>query len=158
MAIKIKNNFIEENIEDLDGNVLGKIKFNPNDTKIMNRLTKIVNDLTKKLKEVKNLGEMPNISEKDLKKIEDLEDFEKLSKDFEKMNTGFELEEQAFDDIFNSLAEIFGVETLNIFTGGTKDISSLLPLIEYITPHIKKAREKNVSKYLVKETEPEVLE
>ncbi len=155
MAIKIKNNFVEENIEDESGNILGKIRFNPNDARIMNKLSKIVKDLSESLKEVKNLGEMPNITKEELTT---LEDFEKVSKDFERVNAGYEIEAKAIDEVIKDLTEIFGEETINIFTGGTKDVTSLLPLIDYIMPYVKDAREGKVNKYLVNQKDPEILE
>ena len=155
MAIKIKNNFIEENIEDENGKVLGKIKFNPNDTRIINKLTKIIKDLSDCLKNVKDLGEIPQIA---TEKLTSLEDFEKVSEDFEKISAGYELEAKAIDGVINDLIEIFGEETIDIFTGGSKDVTSLLPLIEFIMPHIKDAREGKVNKYLVNQNDPDILE
>ena len=42
MAIKIISNFVIEDIVDMEGNKLGELKFNPNDTRIMEKLTGIV--------------------------------------------------------------------------------------------------------------------
>ena len=56
MALTVKQNFIVENIEDENGNKLGEIKFNPNDSRIMSKLTKIVNDLNYSLGKLKGMG------------------------------------------------------------------------------------------------------
>ena len=157
MAIKIKNNFIEEKIEDQDGNVLGVLKFNPNDTRIMQKLTHIVNDLTVKMKELKKI-EIPKLEDIKENKLESIEDFEKLEKDFSKLNVAFDLEEGAIDNIIEELSEIFGSETINIFTGGTKDVETLLPILDFIMPYVKKAREKKVNKYIIKENNADVME
>ena len=45
MALKVKNNFVRENIEDMEGNVLGEIKFNPKDSRIMSKLSIILKDI-----------------------------------------------------------------------------------------------------------------
>ena len=147
MVIKTKNNFIEEDIIDENGNILGKIRFNPSDSRIMRKLTKIVNDLGKVLKEVDNLGDIPKIPENELK---NLKDFEEVASTFEKLEKGYKLEEEAVDGVITDLTEIFGKETIEVFTGGTKDIMSLMPLIEFIMPYVKNDRESKINKYIPK--------
>lgn len=147
MALTVKQNFVVENIEDEDGNKLGEIKFNPNDSRIMSKLTKIVNDLSYSLGKLKGMGDIPKIP-KD--KLETLEDFEEVSDIFKTINTGFKIEEDAVDNVLNDLSEIFGKETIELFTGGTKDVMSVMPLIEYILPYVKEAREIKMNKYLSK--------
>lgn len=147
MAIKINNSFVTEKIEDENGNKIGEIKFNPNDSRIMAKLSKIIDDLGKALKEIDSIGDIPKIEEKDLKSIED---FEKMASTFEKISKGFNIEEKAVDNVINDLSEIFGKETIELFTGGTKDIISVMPLIEYVIPFVKKSREGKVNKYISK--------
>lgn len=145
MAVTVKNKLIIEDIIDEQGNKLGEIKFNPEDSRIMQKLSKIVNDLSNSLKEMKKLGDIPVITEKDLITIED---FEKEAETFEKINKGFNIELDAVDKTLNDLSEIFGIETINIFTQGTKDIMSIMPLIDYVMPYVKEYREKKVNKYI----------
>lgn len=147
MALTIKNSFIKEDILDENGNKLGEIKFNPNDSRIMSKLTKIVNELGDSLDKLKSMGEIPKISNEDLKTIED---FEKVSETFKLMEQGFDIEEKAVDSVLDNLAEVFGKETINIFTGGTKDVLSVMPLIEYILPYVKDARKNKINKYIDK--------
>lgn len=154
MALKIKQNFIIEDIIDENGNILGQIKFNPSDSRIMARLTEIVKKCSGYINELKELSNFKELSNTKLEKIED---FEKISNDFEKISEGFATEERAVDNIIENLSEIFGKETIDIFTGGTKDVESLLPLIEYILPYIKEARSKKVNEYMPKK-EAEVFE
>ena len=52
------------------------------------------------------------------------------------------------DRIFANLNEVFGKETIEIFTGGTQDIELLMPLLEFVMPYVKEARQKNVNKYI----------
>ena len=146
MAIKIKNSFITEDIEDENGTKIGEIRFNPNDSRIMSKLTKIVNDLSDSLKKLKSMGDIPKIPKENL---ETLEDFEMVSGIFKTIGEGFEIEESAVKSTIDDLTEIFGEETINTFTGGTSDIVSLLPLIEYIIPFVKEARESKVDKYII---------
>lgn len=147
MALTIKNSFIKEDILDEKGNKLGEIKFNPNDSRIMSKLTKIVNELGDSLDKLKSMGEIPKISNEDLQTIED---FEKVSETFKLMEQGFDIEEKAVDSVLDNLSEVFGEETINIFTGGTKDILSVMPLIEYILPYVKDARKNKINKYIDK--------
>ena len=149
MALTIKNSFIKEDILDENGNKLGEIKFNPNDSRIMSKLTKIVNELGDSLDKLKSMGEIPKISNEDLQTIED---FEKVSETFKLMEQGFDIEEKAVDSVLDNLSEVFGKETINIFTGGTKDVLSVMPLIEYILPYVKDARKNKINKYIDKKT------
>lgn len=146
MAIKIKSSFITEDITDENGIKIGEIKFNPNDSRIMSKLTKIVNDLSDSLNKLKSMGDIPEIPKENL---ETLEDFEKVSSVFKTIGEGFDIEEKAVNSTINDLTEVFGKETIEVFTGGTSDISSLLPLIEYIIPFVKQARETKINKYIV---------
>lgn len=147
MALTIKNSFIKEDILDENGNKLGEIKFNPNDSRIMSKLTKIVNELGDSLDKLKSMGEIPKISSEDLQTIED---FEKVSETFKLMEQGFDIEEKAVDSVLDNLSEVFGEETINIFTSGTKDVLSVMPLIEYILPYVKEARKTKINKYIDK--------
>ena len=147
MALIIKDSFVKEDIVDKNGNKIGEIKFNPNDSRIMSKLTSIVNDLSNDIKQLKNIGEIPNISDNNLT---DTTDFEKVSDAFKVIEKGFNIEEAAADSVLNKLSDVFGKETIDIFTGGTKDILSVIPLIEYILPYVKKARETRINKYMNK--------
>ena len=147
MALTIKNSSIKEDILDENGNKLGEIKFNPNDSRIMSKLTKIVNELGDSLDKLKSMGEIPKISSEDLQTIED---FEKVSETFKLMEQGFDIEEKAVDSVLDNLSEVFGEETINIFTSGTKDVLSVMPLIEYILPYVKEARKTKIYKYIDK--------
>lgn len=155
MALIVKNNFIKEDIKDENGNKLGEIKFNPNDSRIMSKLTKIVNELGNSLDKLKSMGNMPKIPNEDLNT---LEDFEKLSDSFKLIEQGFDIEEKAVDCVLDNLSEVFGEETINIFTGGTKDVLSVMPLIEYILPFVKEARQNKINKYINKKTSNDVME
>lgn len=149
MALTARQNFIIEDIEDENGNKLGEIKFNPNDSRIMSKLTKIVNDLSYNLGKLKGMGEIPKIP-KD--KLETLEDFEEVSDIFKTISTGFKIEEEAVDSVLTDLSEIFGKEAIELFTGGTKDVMLVMPLIEYILPYVKEARKTKMNKYLSKKS------
>lgn len=154
MAIKVKKNFIIENVIDENGNKIGEIKFNPNDSRIMSKLVKIVNDLNEALDKLKSMGDIPEIPKE---KLETLEDFEKVSDIFKTINTGFRIEENAVNEVFKDLTEVFGENTINLFTGGAEDILSIMPLIEYVMPYVKAARETKINKY-IKNTTTDVME
>lgn len=149
MALTIKNSFIKEDIVDEDGNKLGELKFNPNDSRIMNKLIKIINELGEDLEKIKSIGEIPKIPDNDITSVED---FEKVADTIKKIGSGFEIEEKASDMVIENLSEVFGKEIVDLFTGGTKDIMSIMPLIEFVLPYVKKEREKKVSKYVNKKS------
>lgn len=145
MALKIKSNLIKEDIVDENGNKLGELKFNPNDSRIMKNLSTVVNEFNNAIKELNKLG---NIDKLSLDKLNTIEDFEKASDTFEKIDKSYDIEVKAVDELINRLSEIFGKETIELFTNGTKDAECLLPIIEFIEPYVKKAREGKVNKYL----------
>lgn len=150
MAIKLKNKFVEENIEDEKGNVLGVLKFNPGDPRIVSKLTKIITDLTDSMEKINKVGELPEIPKEDLEKYED---FEKVAEIFKSYKEKFQIEEDAANSMISDLTEVFGEETINIFTGGTKDMDTLYPLIEYVIPFVNEARKEKVNKYIPKNSE-----
>lgn len=157
MALVIKQNIVKEDLIDENGTKLGELKFNPNDTRIMQKLSKIANDLTGKMKDFKRM-DIPSVESVKNNKMESLEDFEQLGEDFIKLNDAFNLEEQAIDNVIEELSDIFGEDTINIFTGGTKDINTLNPLFDFIMPYIKKAREGKIKEYTVKKENTDVME
>lgn len=157
MALTIKQNIIKEDLVDEKGNKLGELKFNPNDTRIIQKLSKIANDLANKTKSLKKM-DIPSIEKIKNNKLESIEDFEKIGEDFDKLNSAFELEEAAVDNVIKELSDIFGEDTINIFTGGTKDINTLNPLFDFVMPYVKKAREGKIKKYTIKKENDDVME
>lgn len=145
MALKIKNNFVREDIVDEKGNKLGELKFNPSDSRIMKTLSELVKDFSNKIKELDKLEKFEEIKKEDLKSIED---FENISKSFETIDKALDIEVEAVDKMINGLSEIFGKDTIELFTQGTKDAECLLPIIEFIEPYVKQARQNKVNKYL----------
>lgn len=148
MAIKIENKFVVEDIENENGEKIGEIRFNPNDSKIISKLSKIMNGLEESIKQMNQMGKIPEISET---KLESIEDFEKMSKDFEKIHKAISIEDEVIGNAINDLSEIFGKETVELFTGGTYDIMALMPLIDFVTPYIRNARQQKVDEYTNKQ-------
>lgn len=152
MALTIKSRLIKEDILDEEGNKIGELKFNPNDSRIMKTLSKLVKEFGNAVKEVKKMDniEKPNF---DLKNIEE---FENASEYFEAFDMATDIEIDVVDKMINGLAEIFGKDTIELFTQGTKDAESLLPIINFIEPYIKENRQGKVNKYL--DTNTDVME
>lgn len=147
MAIVVKSKFVCEDIVDKDNNVIGQIKFNPDDSNIMKTLTEILCDLNN------SINKLDNYKDLDLSQLNDnssLEDFKNASDKIEKTKEIFTMEYNVINKSISGLKDIFGEECINCFTGGTMDIASLLPLIEFITPYVKKSRNEKVDKYLLK--------
>lgn len=145
MALKVKSNLVIEDILNEEGIKIGEIKFNPNDSRIMKNLSSIVNDFSNAIKEFNQIGEIEKINVEDLKTAED---FEKASVMFEKLDKGYDIEVKAVDEFIDKLSEIFGKETIELFTNGTKDAECLLPIIDFIKPYVEKARASKVGKYV----------
>lgn len=147
MAIVVKSKFVCEDIVDKDNNVIGQIKFNPDDSNIMKTLTEILCDLNN------SINKLDNYKDLDLSQLNDnssLEDFKNASDKIEKTKEIFTMEYNVINKSISGLKDIFGEECINCFTGGTMDIASLLPLIEFIAPYVKKSRNEKVDKYLLK--------
>lgn len=145
MSLIIKNKLVKEDIIDENGNKLGEIKFNPDDSSIMKTLTEILENLNKSIKKI---DEYKNIDIKKLEKSSSLKDFEETSDTIEKLRELFNIEYQTVENAISGLEKVFGKDTIDCFTGGTKDIETLVPLIEFITPYIEKNRKKKVEKYI----------
>lgn len=154
MTLTIKNKFVREDILDEKGNKIGEIKFNPSDSTIMKSLADILEDLSNS---VKKLDEYKNIEIPKIDKTSSLEEFEKASSSIEKLSSMFNIEYEVIDRSIKALENIFGEDTINCFTGGTKDLESLVPLIDFIAPYVQKSRTKKVEKY-IKKTTDDVME
>lgn len=144
MALIIKNNLVKEDILDENGKKLGELKFNPNDSRIMKTLSNLLQDFSKATKEINKLEkiEKPNTN------LKTIEDFENASEYFEAFDKATDIEVSVVDKMIVSLSEIFGKETIELFTQGTKDAECLIPIIEFIEPYVKKNRQNKVNKYL----------
>lgn len=145
MALIIKNNLVREDILDENGKKLGELKFNPNDSRIMKTLSELVRDFSKRIKELDKLEKFEEIGKENLKSVED---FERVGKSFETIDKALDIEVEAVDKMINSLSEIFGKETIELFTQGTKDAECLIPIIDFIEPYIKQTRQSKVKKYI----------
>ena len=145
MALKINKNIVRENIEDQNGNVIGVIQFDPNDEKIMKKLSDIVRDLTSKVEEQHKIGKIGDLKEINLNSIEE---FEENAKNLEKLNKTIDLSYYAIENAINNFTDVFGKETMDAITGGSVSLENLKPLLEFITPYIEEARKKLTDKYL----------
>ena len=153
MNIIVNKKFIKEDILDENGNKLGEIKFNPSDNRIMTKITNIFNTCTNALKRLENKGKIPDLQNT---KLETMEDFENAKADIQKVCDVIEIESDTISNVFKNLYEVFGKDTIDIFTGGTEDIDLLIPLLEFIAPHVRDARNQKVNHYIQNE-DPEVL-
>lgn len=149
MSLVVKQTEIVEDIKNESGEKVGELRFNPNDARIMARLSKIVNDLSEVINKIKTIGDI-NLTDK---KIETVEEFESSSEEFKKLYEAFKLQEEANTKAIEDLEEIFGKDVINLFTYGSKDVTTLIPLLEYIKPYIEEASKKRIEKYTKKNTD-----
>lgn len=153
MAIVVKSKKIKEDIVDENGQILGSISYNPNDTTTYTKLTDIMNNLLKISDEMKSLQHIKNIPEEGLKSMED---FENYRDDFNAMNISLHNCDEKIENIKHSIDLIFGEGVCNIIMEGSNDVEMLIPLIEEVIPKFKNARDGKVNKYLP--TESEILD
>lgn len=144
MALTIKNRLIKEDILDENKNKIGELKFNPNDSRIMKKMSTLIKEFSVAIKAINKLDKV----EKPKSELKTLEDFENASDYFEAFDKATDLEMNVVDKLIDGLSEIFGKETIELFTQGTKDAESLLPIINFMEPYIKKNRQSQVEKYL----------
>lgn len=153
MALIIKSKFIKEDILDENGNKIGELKFNPNDSRIMKKMSTLIKEFSSAIKEINELDKV----KKPKSDLKTLEDFENASDYFEAFDQATDLEISVVDKLIDGLSEIFGRETVELFTQGTKDAESLLPIISFMGPYVKENRQSQVNKYLDKKSD-EVME
>lgn len=153
MALIIKSKFIKEDILDENGNKIGELKFNPNDSRIMKKMSTLIKEFSSAIKEINELDKV----KKPKSDLKTLEDFENASDYFEAFDKATDLEISVVDKLIDGLSEIFGRETIELFTQGTKDAESLLPIISFMEPYVKDNRQSQVNKYLDKKSD-EVME
>ena len=153
MALIIKSKFIKEDILDENGNKIGELKFNPNDSRIMKKMSTLIKEFSSAIKKINELDKV----KKPKSDLKTLEDFENASDYFEAFDQATDLEISVVDKLIDGLSEIFGRETVELFTQGTKDAESLLPIISFMEPYVKENRQSQVNKYLDKKSD-EVME
>lgn len=153
MALIIKSKFIKEDILDENENKIGELKFNPNDSRIMKKMSILIKEFSSAIKEINELDKV----KKPKSDLKTLEDFENASDYFEAFDKATDLEISVVDKLIDGLSEIFGRETVELFTQGTKDAESLLPIISFMEPYVKENRQSQVNKYLDKKSD-EVME
>lgn len=150
MAIVAKNKLVCEDIVTETGEVIGQIKFNPDDSKIMKTLGEVVCNLNNI---VKKQDDYKNINLKKLNKNSSAEDFIEASKEIASIKDACDTEYENVQKSIACLKEIFGEECINCFTNETMDITALTPLIEFVTPYIENARRGKLDKYISKNTD-----
>ncbi len=150
MAIIVQNKNIEENIEDKDGNILGKISYNPDDVKAYRALVDIVSMIDDLSKNTKNLKKLEVLGDA---KINELIDFEKYSSLFKECQKDFHDIDDGVEVIKKHIDEIFGEGTSKIMMGDGCDVSLLMPLLDEVMPKFKEKRESKVSEYLEDESQ-----
>ncbi len=144
MAIIVKNKNIKETIEDENGNVLGEIQYNPEDTTTYSKLCNILDDILKINSKLKEVSGIKNFSEK----LNSIDEFEQHSEDFNKIKEAFNFYDEQVDKIIKEIDNIFGKGTCEIMMANSKDIDLLTPLIEGVLPKFKEQRTKKAQKYL----------
>lgn len=144
MALIIKSKFVKEEILDENRNKIGELRFNPNDSRIMKKMSTLVKEFSTAIKEINKLDKI----KKPELELKTLEDFENATEYFEAFDKATDLEIEVVDKLINELSEIFGKETIDLFTQGTKDVESLLPVLNFIEPYVKENRQSKVEKYL----------
>lgn len=155
MAIIVKSKKIKETIEDENGNILGIISYNPDDTTTYTRLTDIMNEILEMNKEMKSLENIKNIPKE---AAQDINQFEQYRDSFNDFNKSLHTIENKIQNIKKSIDDIFGEGIANIIMENSNDVELLTPLIEEVLPKFKSARENKINKYIPEKNSNDVME
>ena len=101
--------------------------------------------MTEYINKLKKMGDLPKTLNNEPKNAQE---FEEMAENFSKIYERLEIENEALDGVFRDLKEVFGEETINLFTKNTKDVDLIMPLIEFVIPYVEKVRNEKVSKYI----------
>ena len=154
MAIKLKSKKVSVDVENEKGEVIGKIAFNPEDIGTYNALMKIgemVYKIDDKYKEVKDIEDIP---EEELKEVKD---FEKVRGTVERVLSFAEFTVKRIDEIAEEIDKVFGKGTSELILQGGHDIEALEAFLEGITPYFKDAHDGRINKYLDDKDEGDVM-
>lgn len=143
MAIIVKNKNIKDELVDENGNVLGYITYNPEDTTTYTKLCNILDNILQINDKSKITGNMKKIPEN----IEQIEDFNNYREEFDNIKDFLEFHDTKINEIIKDIDSIFGEGTCNILMGGSKDIDLITPLIDSVMPKFKEARKGKTNKY-----------
>ena len=146
MAIVVKNNKITEEIVNEEGKQIGKIEYDPSDTKTYNELLNIIQE-TMEIK--KKIEEAPEIKTQ----IKTIEDLEKNKEVFDKILEISNYSTDVISKIIQRLDSIFGAGTCELFLKGTQNLNYVYPLFDNVLPKFKEARKGKVDKYLSEESD-----
>lgn len=157
MPIVAKSKKVKDNIVDENGNVLGTISYNPEDTKTYTKLSNIMQEIFQIDEKRKSIGDLKELPKERLKS---LDEFEEYKETFEKMNETFNFCDEKIENIKKEIDDIFGQNTSKIMMEDSNDIELLLPLIESVIPIFEKIRNKKINKHLEddKKKENDVME
>ena len=157
MPIVAKSKKVKDNIVDENGNVLGTISYNPEDTKTYTKLSNIMQEIFQIDEKRKSIGDLKELPKERLKS---LDEFEEYKETFEKMNETLNFCDEKIENIKKEIDDIFGQNTSKIMMEDSNDIELLLPLIESVIPIFEKIRNKKINKHLEddKKKENDVME
>lgn len=111
MPIVAKSKKVKDNIVDENGNVLGTISYNPEDTKTYTKLSNIMQEIFQIDEKRKSIGDLKELPKERLKS---LDEFEEYKETFEKMNETFNFCDEKIENIKKEIDDIFGQNTSKI--------------------------------------------
>lgn len=154
MAIKLKSKNVSVDVENENGEVIGKVTFNPEDIGTYNALMEIGDEIYKIDDKYKGVGELKDIPEGNLT---EKKDFDEVRTTLNKVIEFTSYTVERVEAIAKKIDKAFGEGTSQLILQGGHDIEGLQAFLEGITPYFKNAHDKRVNKYLKDDKEGDVM-
>ena len=154
MAIKLKSKNVSVDVENENGEVIGKISFNPEDVGTYNAVMAIGAEIGKIDDKYKGVGDIADIPEE---KLTEAKDFNEVRGTINRVLDFTSFMVERVDEIAKQIDGAFGEGTSKLILQGGHDLEALRAFLEGITPYFKGAHEKRVNKYLKDDNEGDVM-
>lgn len=154
MAIKLKSKNVSVDVENENGEVIGKISFNPDDVGTYNAVMAIGAEVGKIDDKYKGVGDIADIPEE---KLSEVKDFEAVRSTINRVLDFTSYTVERVDEIAKQIDSAFGKGTSELILQGGHDIEALQAFLEGITPYFREVHDKRVGKYLKDDTEGDIM-
>lgn len=154
MAIKLKSKNVSVNVENENGEVIGKISFNPDDIGTYNAVMAIGSEIGKIDDKYKGVGDIADIPQE---KLTEIKDFDEVRGTINRVLDFTSYTVERIDEIAKQIDKAFGEGTSKLILQGSHDVEALQAFLEGITPYFKSAHNKRVNKYLKDDNEGDVM-
>lgn len=153
-AIKIKSKNKTLDLENDNGDIIGKITFNPEDIGAYNELLAIGDIIAKISNKYDSIEEIQDIPQG---KLDSAEQYKDTQNTFSLIGNFTDYVVKQIDIISDKLNKIFGKDTSELIFQGSHDLELLSDFIEAVIPYFKSAKKERTDKYLDMSAEGDVM-